>query len=211
MFVVDRVRGGDDDCPEETLTIAGTTGNLYTIIIDQKPRCNCPHGGKGDQTCKHIIFAMVRVLKAPQKLQYQLALLKSELREIFAKAPSIAPVDGETTDNNRKPISDEDQCPICFMEFENGYEDTVHCKAACGNNVHKECFDQWAASRNASSAPVTCPFCRSKWVVAEGDINKKVLSKKKPKTSEGYVNVGAELGLPQARGEFLKVCMMIRR
>jgi hypothetical protein len=23
------------------------------------------------------------------------------------------------------------------MEFENGQEDTVFCKAACGNNIHK--------------------------------------------------------------------------
>jgi hypothetical protein len=200
MFVIERVRGGTIDLPTETLSIAGTTGNVYTITIDQVPTCDCPHATKGNQ-CKHILFTLSRVLRAPENLQYQLALLPSELREIFSQAPPINPVDADTADKNRKPICDEDNCPICFMEFENGFEDTVYCKAACGNNVHKECFEQWAESRRRSSAPVTCPFCRSNWAAGEEDAVKKV--KRGVKTSEGYVNVAEQLGVSTQRGAYM--------
>ncbi|KAE9968939.1 hypothetical protein BLS_005601 [Venturia inaequalis] len=196
MFVIERVRGGSMDIPTETISIAGTTGNVYTITIDQVPSCDCPHASKGNQ-CKHILFSLSRVLRARGNLTYQLALLPSELREIFAKAPPINPVDADTADKNRKQISDDDNCPICFMEFDHGFEDTVYCKAACGNNVHKECFDQWAASRRQSSAPVTCPLCRSNWVSGEEDVVKKV--QRGVKTSEGYVNVAEQLGVSTTR------------
>jgi hypothetical protein len=200
MFVIERIRDGTIDLPTETLSIAGTTGNVYTITIDQVPTCDCPHATKGNQ-CKHILFALSRVLRAPENLQYQLALLPSELREIFSKAPPINPVDADTADKNRKPICEDDNCPICFIEFENGFEDTVYCKAACGNNVHKECFEQWAESRRRSSAPVTCPFCRSNWAAGEEDAVKKV--KRGVKTSEGYVNVAEQLGVSTQRGAYM--------
>lgn len=45
------------------------------------------------------------------------------------------------------------------MEFEDD-EEIVWCRAACGNNVHKACFDQWARTKMGH---VTCPFCRTPW------------------------------------------------
>ena len=198
MFCLDRVRGGTEECPEEILKIAGSTGNVYTIKINQVPSCDCPYAAKGNE-CKHVIFALVRVLKAPDGLYYQRAFLKSELREIFANAPPIAPIDPDKADNSRKPISEDDTCPICFMEFENGHEGAVYCKAACGNNIHKECFDQWAASRQRSAAPVTCPFCRSKWV---GNLEATMQTVKQGVVGpDGYVNVAAQVGVSTQRGE----------
>lgn len=41
----------------------------------------------------------------------------------------------------RKKISGE--CPICYEEFESKSEEIVWCKATCGNNVHKACFEAW--------------------------------------------------------------------
>lgn len=199
MFCLDRVRGGTDECPEETLKIAGSTGNVYTIKIGQVPSCDCPHAAKGNE-CKHVIFAMVRVLKITGELSYQRAFLKSEVREIFLRAPPIVAVDAEQTDNNRKAIDEGDNCPICFMEFENGQSDTVYCKAACGNNIHKECFDQWATSRQRSAAPVTCPFCRTKWAsdAADGRVSKEILTQSQL-GADGYVNVASSLGVSTQR------------
>jgi hypothetical protein len=188
------------ECPEEILTIAGTTGNVYTITIGPVPTCDCPQGKMGVQ-CKHIVFSLVRVLRAPESLQYQLSFLKAELRTIFAQAPPIVPVNAtdSETNSNRKPISRDDNCPICFSEFEHGHKDTVFCKAACGNNIHNECMEQWAASRNRNSAPVTCPFCRSNWTEDEDTV--KAVVKSGSVNAEGYVNVGSELGLPTQRGQ----------
>jgi hypothetical protein len=202
MFVIDRARSGTAECPTETLTIAGTTGNIYTIKINQTPSCSCPHAVKGNQ-CKHIIYAMIIVLRAPAELQYQRALLKPELRRIFANAPPIAAPDASTsgTDKNRKPI--EGDCPICFMPMEDGGEALVYCKAACGNNFHGDCFNHWAASKRAASASVTCPLCRSTWQSDAKDVpNVRNVAKTAVRNSEGYVNVGAELGLSSQRGGF---------
>lgn len=41
----------------------------------------------------------------------------------------------------RKKISGE--CPICYEEFEPKNEEIVWCKATCGNNLHKACFEAW--------------------------------------------------------------------
>ncbi len=55
MFVIDRTRGGTEDVPEETIDMAGTTGNIYNITISQMPKCTCPDSKKGNQ-CKHIVY-----------------------------------------------------------------------------------------------------------------------------------------------------------
>lgn len=73
---------------------------------------------------------------------------QQELKEIFENAPPIKPAGSGSADTddpgNRKPI--EGDCPICFMEFDAQNEQIVWCKAACGNNIHKTCFSQWAAT-----------------------------------------------------------------
>ena len=55
MFVIDRARGGTDAIPEETIDMAGTTGNIYSITISQVPSCTCPDSRKGNQ-CKHVVY-----------------------------------------------------------------------------------------------------------------------------------------------------------
>jgi len=196
MFVIERQRSGPEACPEETVELAGTTGNIYTINITQLPSCDCPHAKKGNQ-CKHIIYVLCRVLHAPAHLQYQLAFLRSELHEIFANAPPILTADNTSRDGNRKPV--EDDCPICCCEFEPKKEEIVFCKAACGNNIHKLCFEQWAASKKGASGGVTCPFCRTPWRGDE-DMVKKIARCGK-RNADGYVNVAQQLGISASRGE----------
>lgn len=202
MFALDRQRDASHpDHPVETISLAGTTGNVYTIIIDKVPSCDCPHAKKGNQ-CKHIAYVLTRVLRARADLQYQLAFISSELREIFANAP---PLPSETAasgdkeqDGKRKPI--EGECPICCVDFEpESGEEIVYCKAACGNNIHADCFKQWEATKRGQK--VTCPFCRSAWERsdAEGEAAAKNVVKAGPKNGEGYVNVAAQLGLSGRR------------
>lgn len=143
-----------------------------------------------------------RTLKAPRHLQYQLAFVSSELREIFAKAPAIPSEAASTEDKDgrRKPL--EDDCPICCCEFEPTKEEIVYCKAACGNNIHKECFNQWAATKHGE---VTCPFCRSPW---QQDLDES-LARKHAKSgkvnAEGYVNVADQLGISRERGLSIQI------
>lgn len=196
LTVLSRERCGTDDVPEEKVIIAGSTGNVYMISIGLVPSCDCPHARKGNQ-CKHIIYVMLRVLKAREEIAYQLALVSSELREVMRNAPPIPGTETEkqSEDGNRKPI--EGECPICYDELD-GMEDIVYCKTSCGNNIHKVCMQNWvAAARNNA----TCPYCRAKWdtdaVLASkvGNINTSGLQR----NEEGYINVASQLGLPGFR------------
>jgi hypothetical protein len=141
---------------------------------------------------------MSRVLRVRHELVYQLALLSSELVEIFRKAPAIRSAeDSGSDDNNRKPV--EGDCPICFMELE-PTESIVYCKAQCGQNIHKECFGMWAATKRLTGQiQIPCPMCRTPW---QGDSN---AAKKIKKTGvvgiDGYVNVADQLGISTVRGE----------
>ena len=46
-------------------------------------------------------------------------------------------------------------------------QDAVVFCAACGNNVHSECFSRWSAQKRRSSQPVTCIYCRASWAVED--------------------------------------------
>ncbi|KAI2463898.1 hypothetical protein F4781DRAFT_414880 [Annulohypoxylon bovei var. microspora] len=197
FFVLGRTRNGTACCPEESVELTGSTGNIYVVHIAQKPTCTCPHAQSGHQ-CKHVIYVLSRVLRARFDLVYQLALLTSELQEIFANAPPIESADqpgAKTHDKNRKPL--EGDCPICFSPFE-AAEDTVYCQTTCGNNIHKECFEMWAATKRKSAKDqVTCPMCRTPW---QGDDD---MVKKIKNTGivghDGYVNVADQLGISGER------------
>ncbi|KAG6093066.1 hypothetical protein E4U30_004694 [Claviceps sp. LM220 group G6] len=196
FYVLTRMRCDTDDCPGEVFEIAGSTGNVYTVKIDRMPSCSCPHALKGNQ-CKHIIYILARVLHAPLDLVYQLAFLSTELREIFAAAPNNAgdassPLD--STRGQRKAI--EDDCPICFSPFDaQSPESIVWCRAACGQNIHQECFEMWAKTKTGSQ--VTCPFCRSAW---EGDPEMVLkVERSRGTMQEGYLNVAEQLGMSTER------------
>ncbi|GAB7329615.1 hypothetical protein MBLNU13_g01362t1 [Cladosporium sp. NU13] len=196
MFALDRQRSNDNpEHPSETISLAGTTGNVYTICIDKVPTCNCPYAKKGNQ-CKHVVYVLSRVLRAPSELEYQLAFTSSELRDIFANAPLLPSetASNDAQDGNRKPV--EGECPICCNDFEPGSSETiVYCRAACGNNVHKDCFAQWAATKRGQT--ITCPFCRSPW--QDDEANLPEIAKGASTNAEGYVNVASQLGLSGRR------------
>ncbi|KAL5380475.1 hypothetical protein DPSP01_007795 [Paraphaeosphaeria sporulosa] len=202
LTVITRERVGTDDEPEEKVTMAGSTGNVYTQHIGHVPSCDCPHAKKGNQ-CKHIIYVMLRVLKAAENIAYQLALTSSELQDLFRNAAPIPSADsgigdGHETemDGNRKKI--EGECPICYCDFEPGTEAIVYCKAACGNNVHKSCMQSWIIAKGIGRA--TCPYCRAKWEDSDGgSFSGKVDLKSARRTEEGYINIASQLGLSDER------------
>lgn len=185
---------------------------MYNVTIAQQPTCTCPHAEQGKQ-CKHVVFVLARVLRAKPQYIYQLALLSEELVDIFDHAPpSLEQLkagqesgDREKTemDKKRKPV--EGDCPICFeeMKTDSNSEPLTWCKAACGQNIHRNCFTKWANTKRGSSdgnkPQATCPYCRSKW---EGDIGQVDLATVKQYgtvTLEGYVNVADQLGISRVQ------------
>lgn len=194
MIVIGRTRSGTEAQPAEEIDIVGSTGNIYRVTIGPLPSCTCPDHRKGNE-CKHKVYALHTVLKAPDHLQYQLAFISSELREIFARAPPIpAEAPGsENIDGTRKAI--EGDCPICYMDFEPDRNELVWCKAACGNNMHKSCFDKWAASQCGNT--VRCVYCRTPWQIDHGGLES--IKKTGQVNEEGYVNVAEHFGMSRAR------------
>ncbi|KAJ3927023.1 MAG: hypothetical protein NXY57DRAFT_904633 [Lentinula lateritia] len=73
---------------KEEFTVQGSTGNVYTVTIDNVPHCNCPDHQKGHH-CKHLLFILVKVLQIPQSSNYwyQKYVSTVEISEIFSAAP----------------------------------------------------------------------------------------------------------------------------
>ncbi|KZM25231.1 uncharacterized protein EKO05_0007385 [Ascochyta rabiei] len=203
LTVLSRERCGTDELPEEKVVIAGSTGNLYQVHVNLVPSCDCPHAKKGNQ-CKHIVYVMLRVLKAREDVAYQLALISSELRHLIENAPLIPGVEtdgkdkpGEDQDGNRKPI--EGECPICYDELDSKNDVIVYCKASCGNNVHKACMQSWI--QVAARGKATCPYCRATWDTEEGLDGKMgtIDTKGLQRNEDGYLNAAGLLGLSGER------------
>ncbi|KAJ4983600.1 SWIM zinc finger protein [Stagonosporopsis vannaccii] len=203
LTVLFRERYGTDELPEEKVVIAGSTGNVYTVNVGLEPRCDCPHAKKGNQ-CKHIVYIMLRVLKARENVAYQLALTGTELRELIKNAPLVPGVEtggndrhGGQQDGNRKTI--EGECPICYDELNIENDEIVYCKASCGNNVHKACMQSWI--QVATSGRATCPYCRAPWDIDaafEGRLDNVDVNGLR-RNEDGYLNVAGQLGLSGVR------------
>ncbi|OAL70754.1 hypothetical protein A7D00_5082 [Trichophyton violaceum] len=191
LFVLRRTRGGTEEVPEEYIDIAGSTGNIYQVVIGKEPSCTCPDAKKGNQ-CKHVLY---HVLRAHEHLRYQLAFLSSELREIFENAPQN-PAEAASTGNTkgvRKEIDGD--CPICFMPLEAENESIVWCKAACGNNVHQACFQQWVSSQRGKE--IRCVYCRTPWEANDVSALENLLETGQV-NSEGYLNIVLHIISPWA-------------
>ncbi|RIA88093.1 hypothetical protein C1645_806984 [Glomus cerebriforme] len=206
IYMVSRTRVNE---LRQEFAILGSTGNVYTVTITHLPDCTCPDFKKGN-LCKHIIFVYLRVLRLNRNSPfiYQKALLSKELRSIFANAapdPTVLAnkrvvdkyqtiTSGETLpsasniDEKRRPI--EEDCPICYEPLEEkDRKNIVWCREGCGNNLHKDCFEQWKKSKRGCK--VTCVYCRRDWMEStepEALINE-----------EGYVNLGGVQGMNTRR------------
>ncbi|KAH0548557.1 hypothetical protein GP486_007899 [Trichoglossum hirsutum] len=189
MFIIDRNRTDQGGIPEEKFDIAGTTGNIYNAPVRTAEKAISANTSSTSSS-------KYSKPKGLSSINWHFLLL-SELHELFKNAPP-APVGNGSSEEHpgqRKPV--EGDCPICAEAFEPGKEEIVWCKAACGQNVHKQCFEQWVASKPGQV--VKCIYCRTPWkddaesikeIAGKGEIN-----------AEGYVNVASQLGLSGNRGK----------
>jgi len=72
----------------------------------------------------------------------------------------------------RRPITEA--CGVCYEAIQT-LEDAVWCRAECGQNIHRECWDLWSAEWHSQKSDSDvdeeeqpgCVFCRAPWVEAE--------------------------------------------
>ncbi|TCD66806.1 hypothetical protein EIP91_000942 [Steccherinum ochraceum] len=213
MFLLDRTRNGNE--LREEFAVQGSTGNVYTVVVDKIPSCTCPDSQKGNH-CKHILFIFMKVLQVTQACGhwYQKALLTSELEEVFANAPAApaalasarvrdayAKATGKASSSSqpyqgKKRIpTEEDDCPVCYENMFKAKESTLTFCDECGNGLHKECFQQWVKAAHGSA---TCVFCRAS-VSAAAPAAGSSGARAGGRTAEGYINLAAEAGISPVR------------
>ncbi|KAF3209534.1 hypothetical protein TWF192_004186 [Orbilia oligospora] len=199
MFCLGRER--DEENLREEFKIAGSTGNVYTVVLENIPTCDCPDSNHKNEICKHILFVMIKVLRVRDELSYQAALLNSEIREIFETSSARVEVDTSEDKRQRKPL-DADECPVCYEPFQQGERGVLFCVAQCGSNIHRECFRQWAAVKVGNT--VTCVMCRTPWEEssADRDYDYEDILQNATRGREGYLNVGQELGMGSRRDRY---------
>lgn len=207
LYLVEREEV-DESSESCAFTVLGSTGNVYTVTLEEIPSCTCPDFAKKQDLCKHMLFVYLKVigLSPSNPLAFQKGYVRSELQELFgmindrrvggavlandtvrqnfARLQSGEEVEGEETAGVQRRSLEED-CPICFDSLQSSA--TTYCRGQCGGNMHLDCWRRWKARQ---SAP-TCPLCRTPWMEAGGPSS--------PANKEGYVNLGRLQGQSPVR------------
>ena len=206
LFLVKRGEiQGDLRCE---FVILGSTGNVYTVVIQKLPSCSCPDHAKGN-LCKHILFVLLKVMSLDPNspLIYQAAWLESELILMFSQMRNrLRHVSGASSSvmaneavratfaklEKGEVIDDNDDEDVHHAKRKAVEEDdcpicydamtksdaTTFCRARCGANFHQVCIQGWLRQQGRNA---TCPMCREPW---EEKTCGKVSS------PEGYTNLG---------------------
>ena len=164
-----------------TFEVMGNTGTAYNINLKEggKIYCSCPDHDANWKLCKHMLFVLIRILGMnrenvyndyfklldDEKKSFNITNETIELCSLYLKKRESMLLEGVSKDEmgsgvNRKPIGDDDSCPICLEEFSSTKEKIDWCKGQCGNNVHHSCFVKWSTKQSE----VSCVYCRGSWV-----------------------------------------------
>ena len=180
LYLVESIPQNSNEEKKRIYLIMGSTGNVYSVVITNKPTCTCPDFKQRKKRCKHIYFVLIRIMKVENPIIKKFT--NENLDEMFNNIPLITNnliVDKskrdkfheitnniKSNDNNEKnkknekviqKLNDEDICPICLDNLNNGKE-LDYCKYSCGLTLHKKCFQMWE-KRNKG----ICVFCRADW------------------------------------------------
>jgi len=157
---------------EKSFAVMGTTGNVYTVNINETPKCNCFDHRTSKQRCKHIYFVLVKVLKNEEychkasyndeELSFMLENIPQELSEQLIvnenlKSKYLKKIGRDENKVFSSTQSKDDNCPICLEELQNGAQ-LDFCQLGCGKYIHSICFTMWAKKNNS-----ICVFCRQVW------------------------------------------------
>jgi len=199
LFVIQQ-KPAKEEPIEREFVVLGTTGNVYDVKICSKPSCTCVDNNNGASRyhCKHILFILLKVYKLSSNDSriFQKTLQNSELSDIFSQYEGTNGImaDSLVTEKYLEVMSGgkvrrkkmriqkaiEGDCPICYERMK-PTDNIVWCKYGCGNNVHKDCFDQWIETKTEKSVDeVKCVYCRAPW-----DLD----SLKSYYYKEGYLNL----------------------
>ncbi|EXF81199.1 SAP domain-containing protein [Colletotrichum fioriniae PJ7] len=161
MFVI---KQSNDFNGGVSISIRGTGPDTYEVIIGAKTSCTCSSiMFRPRSNCKHIIYVLTHVFRAPAELLPQRTLFSEEIERLFMRAPKVrftaaeASQDPSMSDGITKSKEDK-SCPVCFKDI--GEAETVCC-SECGNHTHSSCFDVYMHQQTGWA--LTCAVCQAGW------------------------------------------------
>ncbi|KAK6219520.1 SAP domain-containing protein [Colletotrichum tabaci] len=163
MYII-KQQDNYDGSPGFTADVRGSGSDAYQVKVGGKTSCTCSSiNYRPKSNCKHIIFVLTHVLRAPAELLPQRTLFREELTKLLDRAPKVRFTAAEASTNTSMsdgvPKSKDSKCcPVCFKDI--GNAQTVCC-AKCGNHTHSFCFDVYAEEH--SGWGVNCAVCQGDW------------------------------------------------
>ncbi|KAH0434268.1 SAP domain-containing protein [Colletotrichum camelliae] len=165
MFVIKQYANDEWGDPNQlSLAVRGAGNDVYTVTVAHETSCTCSAAKFNPRSnCKHVIYVLTHVLRAPAEVLPQRRISVDELATIFARAPKIRPTQMEIDndpafkDGVPKPKEGKD-CSVCYQPFDD--LETVCC-GTCGHHAHTGCFAIFA--QESSGWGTKCPTCQAKW------------------------------------------------
>ncbi|KAF4926740.1 hypothetical protein CGCVW01_v002824 [Colletotrichum viniferum] len=165
MYIIKQYANDEWGNPNRlSLAVRGTGDDMYTVTIAHETSCTCSAAKFNPRSnCKHVIYVLTHVLRAPAEILPQRRISDDELATIFARAPKIRPtqaeIDNDPAFKDGVPKSKEGKdCIVCYQAFDD--LETVCC-GTCGHYAHTGCFATFA--RESSGWGTKCPTCQAKW------------------------------------------------
>ena len=149
--------------------VMGTTGNRYLVTIGENVSCSCPDNSQNNNTCKHIYFIMLRVMKIVGNVRKRYKEVR--LTEMFKSIPhwidNGVGFDKTVQKNFANQFNSvkveqkfDDICPVCLEDITGGSKSVDYCKYNCGKSVHRTCYKVWSDVSKKDN----CLFCMQPWI-----------------------------------------------
>ncbi|KAK1729117.1 hypothetical protein CaCOL14_007833 [Colletotrichum acutatum] len=161
MFVIKQSNDFDGGV---SISIRGTGPDTYEVTIGAKTSCTCSSiMFRPRSNCKHIIYVLTHVFRAPAELLPQRTLFSEEIERLIERAPKVRFTAAEASQypsmsDGIAKSKDDKSCPVCFKDI--GEAETVCC-TKCGNHTHSSCFDVYTHQQTGWA--LTCAVCQAGW------------------------------------------------
>jgi hypothetical protein len=220
----------DGECKYKcNFVVLGSTGNVYTVTLQDVPHCTCPDFARKQDLCKHVLFVYLKVVGLPvsNPLVYQKALLRTDLREIFSilsqrrvggtvasvlandrVRESYARLEGGETALEEGDLTDQ-VTRVKRRALDEGESDCPICfDPMSGGADTTFCRAMCGNNFHAECIRIwlreqrdkTCPNCRQPWDDGKATaLQHQHQGQQSPKSPEGYVNLGTIQGQPSTR------------
>ena len=148
------------DADSAQFAVQGASDSVYDVTLLPLPKCTClDFTTRHIRCCKHIINVVVRAMQLPADiLQEPFNPAYFETIVLHAlRARQYQLLDDLSAHPDRVSVTPklDEECAICFENFDEQQPNSWWTCRACGHRVHAQCWRRWKHRSH------TCPFCRA--------------------------------------------------